>query len=157
MQVSCVRIHCPWLHPVTVISFARIHCSWVNTTNQSQGECLGSVNHSRISCWQCPSPAQVQCWLLPGQICSCPNCKQWRRTDKNNRDKKCPTIKKDDWWRKQCEKKELDRARETTRIHFRASFQRWRELQDLWGLKRVGRFSAGQVRTPALYISYSVF
>ena len=37
MQVSCVRIHCPWLHPVTVISFARIHCSWVNTTNQSQG------------------------------------------------------------------------------------------------------------------------
>ena len=46
MQVSCVKIHCLWLHPVAIIWFARIHHSQINTTNQSQGECLRSVNHS---------------------------------------------------------------------------------------------------------------
>ena len=32
---------------------------------------------------------------------------------------------------KQCKNKALDRAREETRIIIGASFQRWRELQDL--------------------------
>ena len=32
---------------------------------------------------------------------------------------------------KECKNKELDRTREKTRINIRASFQRWRELQDL--------------------------
>ena len=39
-----------------------------------------------------PSPVQLQCLLLPGQIHSNPNCKQWRRTDNNNRAEECPTI-----------------------------------------------------------------
>ena len=52
--------------------------SQINTTNQSQGECLRIVYHSPAYCWQPPSPMQVQCLTLPGQMCSSPNCKQWR-------------------------------------------------------------------------------
>ena len=42
---------------------------------------------SRTVCsQQCPSPAQTQCLLLPGQIRSNSNCKQWQQQ------KNCPTI-----------------------------------------------------------------
>ena len=75
----------------------------INKTNQSQGACLRSVNHSVLMLLaallpqtghtvQCPSPAQVQCLLLPGQIRLSSNCKQWRRTDNNNRAKNAPPL-----------------------------------------------------------------
>ena len=69
------------------------------------------------------------------------------RTD-NNRVEKCPTIayvkeKKSDE-EKQCKNKEFDRAREKTWINIGMSgFVRTQER------RRVGCFSAGQVRTPA--------
>ena len=76
---------------------------------------------------------QVKCLFLPGQVSSSPNCEQWRRTDNNDRTEECPTnahIKE------QCQEKVLDRAREKT------SFQRWRKLQDLLGLKSDAEFAA---------------
>ena len=91
------KIPCLWLHPVAVIWFARIHRSWINTTNQSQEECLRRVNHARAYAAGLPHttltrqcPSTTQCLLSPGQIGS--SCKQWRETDNNNRAGKCPTI-----------------------------------------------------------------
>ena len=59
---------------------------------------------------------------------------------------------------KQCKKKELDRARKKTSINIRVSevegavvFVRTKER------RRVGCFSAGQVRTPACYVFHSMF
>ncbi|XP_030281704.1 uncharacterized protein LOC115586642 isoform X3 [Sparus aurata] len=43
---------------------------------------------------------------------------------------------------KQCKKKELDRARNKTRINIGASFRRWRELQILQGLKSDAELAA---------------
>jgi len=37
-----------WLLPVVLLPFAEIHCSRSETTNQSQEECLSSVNHARV-------------------------------------------------------------------------------------------------------------
>ena len=79
------------------------------------------------------SPTQVQYLLFPDQICSNPNCKQWQRTETKN----APPLpmskrrnKKTDE-EKQCQKKQLDRAKKKTRINIGALNQRWRELLDL--------------------------
>ena len=57
MRLSCVKVHCLWLHPVALIWLARIHLSQFNTTNQSQGEFLRSVNHLRA--YAAPLPHTV--------------------------------------------------------------------------------------------------
>ena len=95
---------------------------------------------------------QVQCLLPPGEICSSssPNWTQWRRTENNNRAEnvspgpmsKRRNTKTDE--EKQCEKKELNQARATTRIHVRASFQRWKSC--------CKDFSVKQVRTCFIYV-----
>ena len=96
---------------------------------------LSAPLHQETCTGHCPSPEQ--CLLLPGQIGSSSNCKQWRRTDNNTRAKKCPTIanieekKYEDDEKKWCKNKEMDRAREITRINIGESFQRRREMLDL--------------------------
>ncbi|KAM8772221.1 uncharacterized protein AB9X84_008226 isoform 2-T2 [Acanthopagrus schlegelii] len=50
--------------------------------------------------------------------------------------------KKKSFEEKQCKKKELDRARNKTRINIGASFRRWRELQILQGLKSDAELAA---------------
>ena len=63
-QKNKIQVSSLWLHPVAVIGFARIYRSRLNTTNQSQGECLRSANHS------CAYAAGKP--LLPP--CSCSAC-----------------------------------------------------------------------------------
>ena len=72
----------------------------------------------------------TQCLLLPGQILSCTNRLQWRRIDNNNRKAEiCTTFahvkenNKKTGEEKQCKKKELDRAREKTRIKIGSHFR----------------------------------
>ena len=85
---------------------------------------------------QCPSSAQVQCLLSPGQIFQAQIVNNGRE-ETTTEQKNAPPLptskrrKKMNDEEKQCKKKELDRAREKTRVNNRASFQRWRELQDL--------------------------
>ena len=75
--------------------------------------------------WQCPSPMQAHCLLSPGPILSCPNRKQWWRTDNNNRAKKAPPLptsnrrNKNTDKEKQGKSKEMDQAREISEHHFR--------------------------------------
>ena len=104
--------------------------------NQSQGEFLRSVNHSPAYAAGSPPPSCSAYWAVPlsrtdavsVQICSSSNCKQWWRTDNNNRAENAPTLptskrKNKTNVEKQCKKKELDQAREKTWINIGASFQ----------------------------------
>ena len=118
------------IHP-----FAIINCSQLITTDQSQGEHLRSVNHSHA----CPAgspPPPHRCsacsylvWYVQAQTLN-----NGREQIKTTEPKNSPPLpmskrrnKKTDE-EKQCKNKELDQAREKTRIHFGASFQRWREI-----------------------------
>ena len=47
-QLICEKIKLLWLLPVVLLPFAEIHHSQSETTNQSQEECLSSVNHARV-------------------------------------------------------------------------------------------------------------
>ena len=80
IQVSCLKIHCLWVHPVAVISLARIHLFWIKTTKQSQGECLRSVNHSCAYTAGSPPPSctvgTVPAHTWSDALSSSPNCKQ---------------------------------------------------------------------------------
>ena len=73
IQVSSVKILCLWVHPVAVIWFA---------TNQSQGEYLRSVNHSRAYAAASPPPSSSAYWAVPlPHICSDTwNCQKYSLT-----------------------------------------------------------------------------
>ena len=64
IQVSCVKIHCLWLHPVAVIWFARIYLYLqLNTTNQSQGQ-FYSLYHSCAYAAGSPPPSRTYLAVL---------------------------------------------------------------------------------------------
>ena len=158
IQVSCVNIHCLWRHPVALIWFARIYRSQLSTTNQSQGECPRSVNHScaytadkppGTACTgQCPSPTQAQCCPYLVRYLHAQTANNGGEQSTTTELKNAPPLtlskrrNKNTYNIKQCKKKELDQAREITRIHIGASFQSWRELQDSERLKSVSELAA---------------
>ena len=152
MQVSCL-----WLHPVAVIWSARIHHSWINTTNQSRGGVSKMCQSlSCIGYWAVPLLVQVRsvCSYLVREVQAEDqpvNSSGEQRTTTTEL-KNAPPVsrskrrnKKTDE-EKQRENKEMDRAREETRINIRASFQRWRSCGSCKD------FSAGQVRTCWIYV-----
>ena len=137
-----VQDSCLWLHSVAVIWFARIYSPWLNTTNQSQGEYLRNVNHSRAYAASIP-PASCTYRAVPlrraGEVPALTWSDTFMPTVNNGREqttttepKNAPPLpmskrsNKKTEQEKQCKSKELDRVKEKTRIHFRASFQRWR-------------------------------
>ena len=130
---------------MALIWYVRIHRSRLSATNQSQGECLRSVSHSRVHAAGCPPPSHSVYRAVPALTLVRYSQAQTQNVNmaenrQNNGAKKCPTIahvkgkKKKSDEKKQRKKKELDRAREKMRMNTGESFQRWRELRDLEGL-----------------------
>ena len=140
MHISCVKVHCLWVHPVALIWFARIHRSWVNTTTQGQGACLRGVNHSRTHAADSPPSSCRVDWVVPLPHAGAVSALNWSYTSMptvnygweqrtTTEPKNAPPLpmskrrnKKTDE-EEQCKKKKLDRAREKTRINAGASFQ----------------------------------
>ena len=96
---------------------------------------------SCIHCWQPPSLTQCALGSAPPPH-RCSACSylvryfqaqtlQSHKMPHHCRDMPSKRRNKKTDEEKQCKEEELDQAREKTRINIRASFQRWRELQDL--------------------------
>ena len=141
---STVTISSQCVHPVTTIWFARIYLSEINKTNQSQGECLRSVNHARAYTAGSPPPSSnvystvplPRAGAVPTLTCSDMFNLKLRNTLVRQQSRKMPHHSP-------CQREEIVRlkkkssakrnnwVKEKTRIKIWTSFQRWRELQDL--------------------------
>ena len=150
IQSNCEIIHCLWVHLVAIMWFARLYCFRINNGKESQGECLRSVNHNREhAAGRAPPPrsARALTWS-DGIKLKLQTMAEGQQGGKIPIPRLAPPLpiskrrKKKSFEEKQCKKKELDRARNKTRINIGASFRRWRELQILQGLKSDAELAA---------------
>ena len=143
IQINCEIIYFLWVHPVAIMV-----CKTLPLPNkQRQWEPRG-VCENKLLAVPLPRAARSLTWsdwfklklraMAEGQQggkIPIPRLAPPLPTSKRRRKRKS-------FEEKQCKKKELDRARNKTRINIGASFRRWRELQILQGLKSDAELAA---------------